>query len=67
MKGKDITIVTCDDMTTYVDNLPETISKLRYDHLCRQSTRNHKQTTRTKRRGRDFDHYNKNLMLIALH
>ena len=28
MKGKDIPIVTCDDMTTYVDNLPETISKL---------------------------------------
>ena len=28
MKGIDIPIVTCDDMTTYVDNLPETISKL---------------------------------------
>ena len=28
MKGEDTPIVTCDDMITYVDNLPETISKL---------------------------------------
>ena len=28
VKGKDTPIVTCDDMITYVDTLPETISKL---------------------------------------